>query len=316
MVTEARYMTDKFRFSLIIGCYCWIATAAASAEADFALEEVAPGIFLHRGQMADLDSPARADSANIGFIVGSRCVAVVDTGGAAATGHALKAAIAGVTAKPVCYVINTHVHFDHVLGNAAFVGEAVRFVGHQHLADAMAANRDFFAESFADELGGAAQGARVIAPDLLVDDHLVLDLGGRHLRLQAAASSHTTTDLTVYDNATETLWTGDLLFRQRMPILDGSLSGWIRWMDHAMASTYALVIPGHGPVDREWPHGAQAQYRYLTALLIETRAAIAKGLFIDKAQAEVAAAERERWLLSERAHGLNISRAFRQLEWE
>lgn len=309
-------MTDMFRSSLMVGGYFWMATAAASAVADFPLEEVAPGVFVHHGQMADLDSPARADSANIGFIVGSRCVAVIDTGGAYATGQALKAAIARVTAKPVCYVINTHVHFDHVLGNAAFVGEDVHFAGHQHLAEAIAANRDFFAGSFGDELGGAAQAARVIAPDLLVDDQLDLDLGERHLRLQATASAHTTTDLTVYDSASKTLWTGDLLFRRRMPILDGALSGWILWMDHAMASTYALVIPGHGPVDRDWPHGAQPQYRYLTTLLIETRAAIAKGLFIDEAKAEVAAAERARWLLSERAHGLNISRAFRQLEWE
>lgn len=306
-------------FSVVVTMLLALAAAGratASGADEFPLEELAAGVYVHIGQVAALDDPARADSANVGFVAGERCVAVIDSGGALATGRRLAAAIAARTELPVCYVINTHVHFDHVLGNAPFVGEATQFVGHADLAEAIEANRAFFAEAFAAELGGTGGAARVVAPTVAVTEALELDLGGRTLELRAVAAAHSTTDLTVYDRSTGTLWTGDLLFRERMPVLDGSLRGWLDWMAAAMAQNYAHVVPGHGPVDHAWPAGAADQRRYLGRLLDETRVAVAKGLFLDEAKAEVAADERERWRLSERAHGLNVSRAFRELEWE
>ena len=62
--------------------------------------------------------------ANLGFVVGSRCVAVIDTGGTPAVGLALRAAVQRTTPLPVCYVINTHAHPDHMLGNIAFADAA------------------------------------------------------------------------------------------------------------------------------------------------------------------------------------------------
>jgi quinoprotein relay system zinc metallohydrolase 2 len=298
------------------GMCLFAANLAASGADNFAIEEVASGIYLHRGQIAGLDDPARADSANIGFIVGATCIAVIDTGGALSTGRKLAAAIATVSDKPVCYVINTHVHFDHVLGNRAFVGVQAHFAGHENLRPAIAASRDFLAAAFAVELGASGQQAAVIAPEVLVADQLEIDLGERRLLLQAVANAHTTTDLTVYDVSSATLWSGDLLFRERLPILDGSLLGWLQWMDENMRESYALVIPGHGPTDRNWPQGALRQYEYLSVLRDETRTAIATGMFVEDAKAVVAITERARWRLSDRAHGLNVSRAYRELEWE
>ncbi|NIQ14496.1 MAG: MBL fold metallo-hydrolase, partial [Candidatus Dadabacteria bacterium] len=53
----------------------------------------------------------------------------------------------------VCYVINTHIHFDHVLGNKAFEHGETKFVGHKNLQEAIEANRGFFLQEFAGDLG-------------------------------------------------------------------------------------------------------------------------------------------------------------------
>src|SRR5215471_21470090 len=80
----------------------------------FTLENPVPGVYVHYGQQAEMTPANFGDVANIGFVIGARCIAVIDTGGTFAVGRALRQAIRRVSTVPVCYVINTHVHPDHV----------------------------------------------------------------------------------------------------------------------------------------------------------------------------------------------------------
>jgi len=308
-------LTRVARFlAAVVAGYSAFAAGSQPQPPGLSVAEIADGVFVHQGAHADIDDPARSDSANIGFIVGSECVAVIDTGGSVATGIALRAAIAQHTAVRICYVINTHVHFDHVLGNAAFIDDEPQFVGHENLVQAMGGNREFFAEEFPDELGpGGAD--HVISPTLTVSGEQTLDLGGRTLSIFAHATAHTDTDVTVYDRKTGTLWTGDLLFMERLPILDGSLKGWLKWMAAARDQDYSRVVPGHGPASAAWPDAANAQEQYLSALLSDGRAAIAEGVFLEDAMESMSRESAAPWQLNAR-HPRNVSRAYRELEWE
>ena len=142
--------------------------ASAATPAPLAVREVAAGEFVHTGRNLALDAPGHDDIANIGFIVGTRCVAVIDTGGSLRIGRALRAALRSRTQLPVCYVINTHVHVDHVLGNAAFRNDQPHFVGHARLAAALTRSRDFFLQNYAADFDSPAAAAQIIAPDLTV----------------------------------------------------------------------------------------------------------------------------------------------------
>ncbi len=292
-----------------------LALSGPLAAADWPLAEVAAGVYVHRGQHVGIDDPARGDSANLAFVVGKRCVAVVDSGGSVATGRALRASIARTTPLPVCYVINTHAHFDHVLGNEAFRADAPRFVGHANLVAALEASRDYFATRFADELGGPARGAAVIGPDLVVDDRLTLDLGERRLELRAVPDAHSTADLTVFDTATATLLSGDLVFMERLPVLDGSLRGWLAWLGEARGQQASRVVPGHGPVSAAWPSALDAEESYLAGLLARVRAAVGDGLFLEDVSAAAAGESPPGWLLTG-PHARNAGKAFREVEWE
>src|SRR5205809_5847806 len=114
-----------------------VGPAADAEPVEFRLESPAPGVYVHYGQQAEMTADNGGDVANVGFIIGERCVAVVDTGGSYAVGRALRRAIDALTTVPICYVINTHVHPDHVFGDAAFDDDHPQFVRHQRLADAL-----------------------------------------------------------------------------------------------------------------------------------------------------------------------------------
>lgn len=304
----------RCRASAALLC-CIIAAGTVAAPddgaADWSLEEIAPGVHVHHGRHVDLEHPARGDSANLSFVVGSRCVAVIDSGGSLATGRALRAAIARTTPLPVCYVINTHAHFDHVLGNAAFSADEPVFVGHANLAAALDASRDYFGERFAAELDGSA----VVGPGLLVDDATTLDLGGRSLELTAVGDAHSVADLIVRDSASDTLFGGDLVFMERLPVLDGSLRGWLAWIEAAVARPATRVVPGHGPVSAPWPAALEAERAYLETLLETARAAVADGAFLEDLTAAADAAPPAGWLLTG-PHARNTGKAFREVEWE
>lgn len=257
---------------------------------------------------------ARGDSANIGFVVGKTCVAVIDTGGSLATGRALRARIKSHTHLPICFVINTHAHFDHVLGNAAFGADQPQFVGHANLAGVMAASREYFLERFGPELQGASE-PEIILPTLPVAADQEIDLGDRRLRLVAHPAAHSTADLTVLDLETNTLWTGDLLFVERLPVLDGNLKGWQGWMLEVAGENYAHVVPGHGPRVVVWPAALAAQQRYLASLEATVANALQKGDFLEDVMAASVHADLREWQVPA-PHQRNLSKAYRELEWQ
>lgn len=299
---------------------CAANPAAAAAGGGFDVVEVRPGVFVHQGRHVGLDHPDRDDIANTGFIIGDECVAVVDPGGSVANGLALRQAIRARSDLPVCYVFLTHVHFDHVLGASAFVRpsdpEPPVVVGHARLVPAIEGNRRFFAENFGTELGDDPALARVVAPTETVTGEARFDLGGRTLHARAHGVAHTDADLSVYDDATGTLFTGDLVFRERIPVLDGSLLGWFDELSVLAGRRPDYVVPGHGTPVAGFEAATADLERYLTVLRDETRAAVADGRYIEEAKDTVAGSERERWLLFTENHRRNVSRAFRELEWE
>lgn len=280
------------------------------------MTEIAAGVYVQAGAQADAGPANRGAIANIGFIVGSRCVAVIDTGGSPAVGRALRDSIRRATPLPVCYVVNTHVHPDHVFGNVAFRADRPEFVGHARLAAAMGARGRVYLAALERALGADAAGAELVAPTLAVERDATLDLGGRKLRLRAWPTAHTDNDLTVFDERTGTLWLSDLLFVERIPVVDGSLRGWLEVLSELKRVAARRVVPGHGGVTGDWPGALAEQERYLRRLLAETRSALRAKKTLQQAVDTVGGEERNRWLLFDAYHRRNVTAAFAELEWE
>jgi quinoprotein relay system zinc metallohydrolase 2 len=288
---------------------------AARAE-PLLMEEAASGIYVHRGAHEDLDQDYHGDISNIGFVVGQKGVAIVDTGGSLAVGQRLKEAVRKVTALPILYVINTHVHPDHIFGNAAFLADKPVFVGHANLAKAMELRKDVYLRNNATWLGEAAAGSEIVKPTQAVSTSLELDLGGRTLQLTAYPAAHTNTDLTVFDHNTSTLWSGDLLFVERTPSVDGDLQGWLSAIEKLRSVSPLRVIPGHGPVVADWNLALNNEQQYLETLLADIRSSIKKGESMEQAMDTAAATEKENWVLFGIVNRRNVNLLFPALEWE
>jgi len=280
-------------------------------------DEIASGVYAHKGHVA-LMSPANSgDIANLGFIVGRDAVAVVDTGGSARVGGQLHQAIRAVTQLPIRYVINTHMHPDHVFGNAAFEADQPAFVGHHKLARGLSARSDRYLTANKALLGEEAfAGTKIVLPTLPVSEPTTLDLGGRSIALEPQKTAHTDNDLIVRDTQTGTVFLGDLVFSEHVPTLDGSIVGWLAVLDTLMQHPAERVVPGHGPSSMPWPDAGKPVHHYLEVIADEIRVMIKDNHTLTEATATVGLSERSAWQLFEDYHARNVSAAFAELEWE
>ena len=278
--------------------------------------EVAPGIFVHAGATELMTKENEGAIANVGFVIGRDAVAVIDTGGSVREGERLLAAIRERTDKPIRYVINTHAHPDHVFGNAAFDGNGIRFVGHKNLPQALAVRGAFYIDAFRRIMGtDLIDKVRTVKPTLLVDGTLALDLGQRTLILRAWPTAHSDSDLTVLDEQTGTLFGGDLVFLAHIPVVDGSIRGWLKVIGELAALPAQRVVPGHGPVSN-WPTALLDERHYLEKLAADIRTLVAEGKPIRSAADTAAISERSRWELFDDYNARNATAAFSEIEWE
>jgi glyoxylase-like metal-dependent hydrolase (beta-lactamase superfamily II) len=105
-------------------------TVAGAATPGFAVEKLAEGVYA----AVRTDPPGLMVDANSLFIVNDKDVVVVD---AAEASTELIAALRKITNKPVTFLVNTHWHDDHVIGNAVWrkAYPGIRFVAHASLRD-------------------------------------------------------------------------------------------------------------------------------------------------------------------------------------
>lgn len=294
---------------------CLVGFFVLTAQA-FTLEKVGEGIYVHHGQHLDIDTGYQGDICNLSVIVGSKGIAVIDTGGSLNVGQQLREAIKKISDKPILYVINTHVHPDHIYGNAAFLQDKPTFVGHQKLANAMQIRQDAYKKLNEKYLGNDAVGTEMILPTLQIAGLTDINLGNRALTITPYENAHTNTDVTVLDQQTQTLFTGDLLFTERTPVVEGDIKGLIAVLEKLKNLPLKQIVPGHGQQTNDSQTALGNELRYLNTVLADIRNIIKSGGSLSQAMDTAAQGEKNNWLLFDVANRRNINTIYPALEWE
>ena len=282
------------------------------------MEQIAPGNFVHYGVHDARSRDNLGDNANIGFIVGARCVLVFDGGGSLPVGQALLSALREVTDKPVCYVVISHVHPDHIFGVAALIADGPVIVGHENLRRQLAARGKYYRAALERDLGDLADGSDIVMPTMTIatGETLTVDLGDRLVDVHAWPPAHTDHDLSAFDRSTSTLWLADLLFVEHTPVLDSNITGFLGVMSTLRATEVGHYVPGHGRSTMPWPAVMDPQQQYFELILVQTRQAIKENVRLMDAVNQVGVSEAAKWVNFDTYHRRNVTTAYTELEWE
>lgn len=295
----------------------WVASCAPRPAPELAFDEIAPGVFAHRGLIGEPDAVNVGDISNIGFIIGGDSIAVIDAGGSRQVGEQVYLAIRAQSDLPISHLILTHMHPDHVFGAEVLREAGAAILGHAGLPRALSDRAETYQTSFARLIGTQGfLGSRIVGPDVLIAETTTIDLGLRELRLSVWPTGHTATDLTVFDTTSGVLYSGDLLFDEQIPALDGSLPGWSAVLAELETLPARQVVPGHGGPVLPWPDAAAPEAQYLGVLLRDTRAALDAGLSLGEATEVIGQSEAGNWLLFDLYNPRNATVAFTELEWD
>jgi len=246
----------KLFFAVVFVC---LSLAAFAQDDDFSkvqmkVTKVAGNVYMLEGS-----------GGNIGASVGEDGIVIVDDQ-FAPLADKIKAALKGVTDKPVRFVINTHFHGDHTGGNAMFQKDAP-VIAQDNVRKRLEAG------------GGDRKPAPKDALPIITFDHdVTVHLNGEDIHALHFASGHTDGDSIIFFPKSNVVHMGDDFVTYGFPFIDlksgGSVEGMIAAVDDVVGKLPAdvKVIPGHGLISN------LDDVRKFSAMLKDTLAAVQKAL--------------------------------------
>ncbi len=209
-----------------------LSAAAANAQDEISYEstELVPGLYM-------LEGSGGFAGGNLGVLTGPDGVVLIDDGLDSLSATVLDA-VAEAAGGPVDFVVNTHLHGDHVGNNAALHGQGARIVAHDNVRQRMGA-------------GGAAPAA---LPELTFSDAMTFHLNGQRARAFHVRQAHTDGDAVIHFPDANVIHTGDTMFNGMFPFIDldsgGSIDGYIdaQTLMIDLADDETQFIAGHGPL--------------------------------------------------------------------
>jgi glyoxylase-like metal-dependent hydrolase (beta-lactamase superfamily II) len=320
--------------------------AADSPRFAYTIEPLALGVYA----FVEPHQTSGLVSSNSLVVVGDDGVLVVDTGHFPSLARKMIADIRRLTPLPVRYVVTTHWHTDHILGNAAFreAFPGVAFVAHEETRRLALKNDPQYVEiqrktaKYIEVYERAAAtgklpSGKVVSPDVRAEialtvpvlketvgdadvtlvsptttfrDALTIYLGTREVRVLHLGRGNTAGDVMVYVPDAKVLATGDVVVAPTPYAYGSYLGEWIDVLKKVEGLEARAIVPGHGPVERDL-----AYVRSLEALFGSVRAQVADaaraGLSLEQTRAKVDVESFRRAMAGDDAEtGLNFRASF------
>ena len=236
------------------------AVSATAAEQDLAAVEIRTTPLTERIYLLVTDPPT---AGNLAVSAGEDGIMLVDDTMMPITPR-VKAAIAEIQEGGVAFVINTHFHFDHAGGNAAF-GQESTIVAHSSVRKRLMEGREWGVVFIEGERPAAA------LPVLTFDESVTFHWNGETVDvIHFPDPSHTDGDVVIFFRDSNVVHTGDqYINRNGFPFIDLDVGGTAQGLRDNMAKLLEIIddettiIPGHGPLaskaDLQWFHDVVAE---------------------------------------------------------
>ncbi|MDH3389265.1 MAG: MBL fold metallo-hydrolase [Gammaproteobacteria bacterium] len=223
---------------------------------------------------------------NAAFVVTAAGVVVFDTLGTPALGAKLLAAIRSVTDAPIKRIYISHYHADHMYGNQAFSASGAEIIASdgakRYLEGEVAQQR--LAERRLSLSPWVDSNTRIVHPDRYLQGKERFTLGGVSIRVVDLGSAHSEGDLVLFVENDAVLFSGDIIFQDRIPFLGSSSSAeWLDVLNEMEKTDVGFIVPGHGKAAENPRQMVSLTKHYLAYVRASMQQAVADWIPFDEA---------------------------------
>ena len=245
---------------------------------NYPVDKVAPDTYVIHGPLGEPSVANQGFMNNPGWVIAGDQVVVIDPGSSVQAGRRVVQLIKKTTRLPVTTVFTTHIHGDHWLGNQAILEawpKATLMAHPDMIAKAQAEDGQSWVGMMSRLTKGYTDGTRAVIPTVATKDGLTSKIGTRTFKIHSSNDAHSKTDIMIeVDNGV--LFTGDNVLNKRVARMDdGTFVGTIKAIDHALALSTKVIVPGHGKTGG--PEILKAQKAYLKTLFDAVKVEYDKG---------------------------------------
>jgi cyclase len=175
------------------------------------------------------------------FVVTSAGVLVADGQGSVPETRRMVEEIAKITPQPITHIVVCSDHGDHTAGNGAFPAGAT-FYAHPTSKAVL--------EASAGRSGRGGDNLPVPVPSQIVQDKMVLKLGGTEIQMLFLGRAHTGGDLSVYLPKERILFMSEAYLNRVFPAMRSAFpTEWVAVIEKAQKMPVDIYVPGHGFVE-------------------------------------------------------------------
>lgn len=212
-------------------------------------EKIALHTYVWIGPLPGPDKQNQGYRMNLGFVVGNKGVAVIDTGYTPAMAREMIAHIRSITPLPILYAVNTNSQPHRFFGNGEFQKAGAKVIAHPVEKRRMQASAGQFASGIEAALELPKNSVALPAlPDSTVSKYKKIDLGGVSLHIRHHGAAHTPAPLVVHVLEDNIVFAGDILYSGRLlsVLSESKVKDWIATYDTLKRYGKATFVPGHG----------------------------------------------------------------------
>lgn len=275
-------------------------------------QKVTDDVYCFFGNLENIDKKNAGNMVNTCFVQTKVGFVVIDSGPTFSYAKQAYAQIQKISKLPLKYVINTHDHDDHWLGNSFYKSKGALLIGSRTYEQNVVAGMEIRMQKALGETLFA--NTKIVSLDTIVDNNLSFSLGGETFEIRQLENiAHTKGDLVVYLPGKSTLFVGDLVFNGRLTSLrDGSILGSLNALEKIDSYHAKHIISGHGYNTKS---NATAVFKaYLLEMKKEVQKALDNDVGMEDITKIVTMPKYKNMKLYDVLHARNVLDAYKELE--
>ena len=275
-------------------------------------KKVVNDVYCFFGKLENISKQNAGNMVNTCFVQTEDSFVVIDSGPTFSYASQAYDEMQKIAKLPVKYVINTHEHDDHWLGNSFYKTKGALLIGPRTYEQNVVVGMETrMQRALGEELYGKTE---IVNLDTIVDNNLTLKVSDKIFEIkQIVKKAHTHGDLLIHLSNEKVVFAGDLVFNDRLTsIRDGSLMGSLKMLDEIDALHPKIIIGGHGyTIDSSATKSLRA---YLIQMKKEVQEALDNDISIDEVTKKIVMPKYKELKLYDVLHSRNVFVSYQELE--